>query len=110
MIKYSEREGGGWYSEGWIAWIGTYDDLKNGREGQYRIKIAHTYLPGQKEPQICANSDVGYCGNVVLPDGKTVVTSTYGAFGKLNSDGTLKTYVVSKRIDINLTDKLVKNR
>lgn len=105
--QYSEREGRGWYSEGWIAWVGTYDDLKNGGEGQYRIKIAHTYLPGQTKPQTCANSDVGYCGNVVLPDGKTVVTSTYGAFGKLNSDGSLKTYVVSKRIDTALTDELV---
>lgn len=105
--QYSEREGRGWYSEGWVAWVGTYDDLKNGREGQYRIKIAHTYLPGQTEPQPCANSDVGYCGNVVLPDSMTVVTSTYGAFGKLNADGSLKTYVVSKRIDITLTDELV---
>ena len=108
--KYSEREGRGWYSEGWIAWVGTYDDLKNGREGQYRIKIAHTYLPGQTEPQTCANSDVGYCGNVVLPGSMTVVTSTYGAFGKLNSDGSLKTYVASKRIDLNLTDELVKKQ
>ncbi|MBQ4243530.1 MAG: exo-alpha-sialidase [Clostridia bacterium] len=106
--KYSEREGRGWYSEGWIAWVGTYDDLKNGREGQYRIKIAHTYLPGQTAPGVCANSDVGYCGNVVI-DGKTVVTSTYGAFGKLNPDGSLKTYVASKRIDLNLTDELVIN-
>lgn len=68
-----------WYSEGWIAWVGTYDDLKNGREGQYRIKIAHTYLDDQNEPAVTANADTGYCGNVVLPDG-TVVTASYGIF------------------------------
>lgn len=31
---YSDN--GDWYSEGWIAWIGSYDDLKNGTEGDYR--------------------------------------------------------------------------
>lgn len=105
--KYSEKPGRSWYSEGWIAWVGTYDDLKNGREGQYRIKVAHTYLPKQTEPEICANGDVGYCGNVVYPDG-TIVTSTYGCFGKRNADGTYKTYVVSKRIKLADTDKLLK--
>ena len=105
--KYSEKPGRAWYSEGWIAWVGTYGDLKKGREGQYRIKIAHTYLPEQTEPQVCANSDVGYCGNVVYPDG-TIVTSTYGCFGKRNADGAYKTYVVSKRIKLSDTDKLLK--
>ena len=37
----------GWVSEGLIAWVGTYDDLKNGTEGQYRIKLAHIYVDGQ---------------------------------------------------------------
>ena len=96
-----------WYSEGWVAWVGTYDDLKNGTEGQYRIKLAHTYLDKQTEPHISANADTGYCGNVVMDDG-TVVTSTYGKFGEKNADGTYKTYVVSKRIKLSDVDKLVK--
>lgn len=96
-----------WFSEGWIAWVGTYDDLKNGREGQYRIKLAHTYLADQKEPVLSANADTGYCGNVVLDD-DTVVTSTYGCFGEKLSDGKYKTYVVSKRIKLSDVDKLVK--
>lgn len=104
-----------WYSEGWIAWVGTYDDLKNGRNGQYRIKIAHTYLPHQNEPSIVANADTGYCGNVVLGDG-TVVTSSYGIFSpEKKQDGVYhtdkgrqerKTYIVSKRIRLEDTDKL----
>ncbi len=94
-----------WFSEGWIAWIGTYDDLKNGNEGQYRIKLAHTYLAAQKEPVLSANGDTGYCGNVVLDDG-TVVTSTYGCFGERDSKGNYKTYVVSKRINLTDIDKL----
>lgn len=95
-----------WFSEGWIAWVGTYDDLKNGREGQYRIKLAHTFLEDQKEVVLSANADTGYCGNVVLDD-DTVVTSTYGCFGEKLPDGKYKTYVVSKRIRLSDTDKLL---
>ncbi|MBQ7956689.1 MAG: exo-alpha-sialidase [Clostridia bacterium] len=104
-----------WYSEGWVAWVGTYDDLKKGTEGQYRIKIAHTYLNNQNKPAIAANADTGYCGNVVLPDG-TIVTSSYGIFsteekeqGKYNTDKgkqKRKTSIVSKRINLKDTDKL----
>ncbi len=96
-----------WYSEGWVAWVGTYDDLKNGTEGQYRIKLAHTYLDKQTKPDICANADTGYCGNVVFEDGM-IVTSTYGKFGEKKSDGGYKTYVVSKRLKLSDVDKLIK--
>lgn len=84
----------------------SYDDLKNGTEGDYRIKIAHTYLDGQTEPEIKANADTAYCGNVVLPDG-TAVTSSYGRFGEKNPDGSDKTYIISKRINPRDTDELV---
>ena len=96
-----------WYSEGWVAWVGTYDDLKNGTEGQYRIKLAHTYLDKQTEPSICANADTGYCGNVVLDDG-TIVTSTYGQFGEKKADGKYKTYVASKRLKLSDVEKLIR--
>ncbi len=100
---------GGWISEGWVGWVGTYEDLKNGNEGQYRIKLAHVYTDTQKQPEYYAGADTGYCGNVVLPDG-VIVTSTYGKFSpdKKTSDGdALKTYIVSKRINLEDTDVLV---
>ncbi len=103
IYKEKGHERRKWYSEGWIAWVGTYDDLKNGREGQYRIKIAHTYLNYQSEPDIVANGDCGYCGNVVLDDG-TFVTSTYGIF---TADEKRHTYIVSKRIRLADVDKLL---
>lgn len=118
-VRKMRKHGGEkkWYSEGWIAWVGTYDDLKNGRQGQYRLKIAHTYLNSQNEPQRVANADTGYCGNVVLPDG-TIVTSSYGIFSPEDKEsGTYKTdkgkqkrktYIVSKRIKLSDTDKLLK--
>ncbi len=96
-----------WMSEGWVAWVGTYDDLKNGNEGYCRIKLAHTYLDTQKETELAANGDTGYCGNVVFEDG-TIVTTTYGAFGQKKKDGKYQTYVVSKRIKLSDIDKLIK--
>ena len=119
MVKKMRKDGGmkTWYSEGWVAWVGTYDDLKNGTEGQYRIKIAHTYLDHQNKPSLSANADTGYCGNVVLKDG-TIVTSSYGVFspedkenGKYNTDKgkqKRKTFIVSKRIRLSDVEKLIK--
>lgn len=110
--NYGERN---WYSEGLVAWVGTFDDIVNLREGQYRIKLAHTYLPNQNKPSIVANADTGYCGNVLLSDG-TVVTSSYGIFftdekehGTYNTDKgqqKRKTCVISKRVNVKDTDEL----
>lgn len=108
---YSDNAERGWYSEGWIAWVGTYEDLKNNMEGQYRLKLAHTYLDDQTQPQITAGADTGYCGNVVLDDG-TIVTSSYGKFDPdktyIDDAGNtvIKTSIISKRIDLSLTDRL----
>lgn len=101
---------GGFISEGWVAWVGTYDDLKNGTQGQYRIKLAHIYTKDQKAPEYYAGSDTGYCGNVVLEDG-TIVTSSYGKFSpdeKINFGTDYRTYICSKRINLTDTDELVK--
>lgn len=101
----------GWYSQGLVAWVGTFDDLVNGKEGEYRIKLAHTYLENQTEPSKSANADTGYCGNVVLKDG-TFVISSYGKFDtsmKLaNNTNDYKTIIASKRINLSITDELVK--
>lgn len=97
-----------WVSEGWVAWVGTYEDLKNGSEGQYRLKLAHIYQDGQKEQGYAANADTGYCGNVVLPDG-TIMTSSYGKFfnDAYTADGKYKTCICAKRIHLKDTDALV---
>lgn len=51
----------------WVAWVGTFDDIVQGREGQYRVRLMDN-LKG---------SDCAYPGVEVLPDG-TFVTTTYG--------------------------------
>jgi len=51
----------------WVAWVGTYNDLVKGNEGQYRIRIMDNKN----------GWDTTYPGVEVLPDG-TFVTTTYG--------------------------------
>lgn len=49
-----------------VAWVGTYDDIRNERPGQYRVKLLHSH----------AGWDCGYPGVERLPDG-TILATTY---------------------------------
>ena len=51
----------------WVGWVGTYDDIVHGREGQYRVRLMDNHKGG----------DCAYPGLELLPDG-TFVTTTYG--------------------------------
>ncbi len=72
-----------------VAWVGTYDDIKNGKPGEYRIKMLHNY----------AGSDCGYPGMEILPDG-TIVATTYLKY----RDDKNKHSVVSTRFKMKETD------
>ncbi len=50
-----------------LAWVGTYDDLVNCRDGQYRVRLLDNRSSG---------GNTGYAGLEVLPDG-TLVATTY---------------------------------
>jgi hypothetical protein len=50
-----------------VAWVGTYDDLVNLRNGDYRVRLLNSF--GQAR-------DTGYSGLELLPDG-TMVATTY---------------------------------
>ncbi len=51
----------------WVGWVGKYEDIVNGTEGQYRVRIMDN----------TKGADCTYPGVEVLPDG-TIVTTTYG--------------------------------
>lgn len=51
----------------WVGWVGTYEDLVEGREGQYHLRLMDNHV----------KADCAYPGVDVLPDG-TFVTTTYG--------------------------------
>jgi hypothetical protein len=72
-----------------IAWIGTYDDIKQGRPGQYRVSLLRTFKDGF------------YPGLHQLPDG-TIVATTYTTYGK--DDGGCS--IVSVRLTIDEVDTL----
>jgi hypothetical protein len=76
----------------WVAWVGTYDDIVNGKEGQYRVRLMDNHKGG----------DCAYPGVELLPDG-TIVTTTYGHWTKSESP-----YIVSVRLKLAELDAMVK--
>lgn len=73
----------------WVGWVGTFDDLKNGAEGQYLVRFKDN-----KNRWDCA-----YPGVEVLPDG-TFVTTTYGHW----SEGE-EPYILSVRLKLEELDE-----
>ena len=72
----------------WAGWIGTYDDIAGGREGQYVVRLkdnTHGY-------------DTTYPGVERLPDG-TFVTTTYGHWDKGEAP-----YILSVRFQLTEID------
>ncbi len=51
----------------WVGWVGSWDDLLQGREGQYRVRLMDN----------TKGADTAYPGLELLPDG-TFVATTYG--------------------------------
>ncbi len=64
-------EANDWMAGEWIAWVGTYEDIMEQNEGQYRILLDRDFAPNAK------SGDTGYAGIVVQPDG-TIITDSYG--------------------------------
>lgn len=66
VVVFRDRATGGPTYGHYVAWIGTYDDIRQGRPGQYRVKLLHSH----------AGPDCGYSGLECLTDG-TMVATTY---------------------------------
>ena len=58
-----------------MAWVGTYDQLINQEDGEYRILLAEDWTSNAK------SGDTGYAGVAVLDDG-TFIMDTYGHWDK----------------------------
>ena len=58
-----------------VAWVGTYEDIRQARPGQFRIKLLHHY-GSPRDGYGSAYTDTGYPGMELLPDG-TIVATTY---------------------------------
>lgn len=55
----------------WVGWVGTYQDIVHGRQGQYRVRLMDN----------TKGADCAYPGLELLPGG-TFVTTTYGHWTK----------------------------
>ena len=78
----------------WVAWVGKYDDILKGREGQYRVRLMDN----------TKGADCAYPPVEVLPD-DTLVTTTYGHWAKDESP-----YIVSVRLKLSELDALAKKK
>ena len=74
-----------------VAWVGTYEDIRRNKPGEYRVKLLHSN----------AGSDCGYPGMELLPDG-TIIATTYIKY----RDDNYKHSVVSTRFNIRETDAM----
>ena len=77
----------------WVAWVGTYEDIVSGREGQYRVRLMDN----------TKGADCAYPPVEVLPD-DTIVTTTYGHWSMGESP-----YIVSVRLKLSELDAMQAN-
>ncbi len=77
-----------------VAWVGTYNDIKNGKPGQYRVKLLHNHAERV--------TDCGYPGVELLDDG-TIVATTYIKI----QPGPEQHSVVSLRFQLRELDKML---
>ncbi|MDB6126843.1 MAG: hypothetical protein JWM35_739 [Verrucomicrobia bacterium] len=73
----------------WCAWVGTYDDIAQGKRGQYRVRLARNTF----------GWDCGYSGLHALSDGTFVATS-YGHWTEAEQP-----YVITVRFKLGELDK-----
>jgi hypothetical protein len=80
-----------------VAWVGSYQDILNGTEGQYRIRLLDNHYSSVKKN----DSDCGYAGLEVLSDGSFIAT-TYGHFIENEP-----AFIMSVRFKLCETDKIL---
>lgn len=92
VIAFRDKAPGSSTHNHFVAWVGTYDDIRHGLSGQYRIKLLHSHAGG----------DCGYPGVENLAD-DTVMATTYVKY----EPGEAKHSVVSTRFKLQeLDDRL----
>ncbi len=96
VIAFRDQAPGSETHGHFMAWVGTYDDIRNSRPGACRIKLLHNY--GEQA------GDCGYPGVALLPDG-TIIATTYIKY----APGPEKHSVVSVRFRIDDIDVMAAN-
>ena len=87
------------YMADWVAWVGKYDDIEQGRAGQYKLRLMRNLKHGRRKRGDFVFGDCAYPGLEVLPDGAFVAT-TYGHWTSGEPP-----YIVSVRLRLDELDK-----
>ena len=97
----------------WVAWIGTWDDLTQGKPGQYRVRLKNNFGNSTNN----GIGDCGYTGVEILPDG-TFVCTTYGHWQRNDespehpgtSEGRGRApYIIATRFSLEQLDQLARD-
>jgi hypothetical protein len=76
----------------WVGWVGTWDDIVSGEDGQYSVRLKDN----------TNGYDTAYPGVEILPNG-TLLTTTYGHWSQGESP-----YILSVRFKLDELDALTK--
>lgn len=85
-----QRASGRPFEGDWVGWVGTWDDIVNGRDGQYSVRLKDN----------TKGYDTTYPGVELLPDDTFVVT-TYGHWAKGQAP-----YILSVRFKLSELDAM----
>ena len=94
FISFRDRTHESPTSGDWVGWVGTWEDIEQGKEGQYRVRLKDN----------TKSADCAYPGVEVLRDG-TFVTTTYGHW----TEGE-QPYILSVRFKLSEIDDLAETR
>ena len=94
FISFRDTGSGSPTAGDWVGWVGTYDDIVQGREGQYRVRLKMNHKEGH------VGYDCAYPGVEVLPDG-TFVATTYGHW-----ESGEPPYILSVRFTLDELDRI----
>ncbi len=92
FISFRDRGAASPTEGDWVGWVGTFDDLVSGAEGQYRVRLKDNHR----------GNDCAYPSQHLLPDG-TLFAATYGGW----EEGA-PNYLIAFHFKIEELDALVK--
>jgi hypothetical protein len=91
IVAFRDRMPDSPYYGHFVVWVGRFEDIINSRQGQYRVKLLHSF----------AGADCGYPGLEILPDG-TVIATTYIKY----AEGENQHSIVSVRFKLKELDEI----
>jgi len=94
FISFRDRGAASPTAGDWVGWVGTFEDLVEGNEGQYRVRLKDNFR----------GNDSAYPSQHRLPDG-TIFATTYGGWEKGAQD-----FIIAFHFKIEVLDAMAKKQ